>query len=51
MNFFRVGKWEEGFTKLGEVEGKFPMEPELRGIRQEMELRARISDYEVVSFL
>jgi LysM repeat protein len=47
MNYFRVGKWKEGFVKLGEVEEKFPTEPELRTIRQEMDLRARISDYEI----
>ncbi len=47
MGNFRVGKWEEGFAKLSEVEKQFPMEPELRILRQEMEVRARISDYEV----
>jgi hypothetical protein len=47
MDCFRVGKWEEGFTKLAEVEKNFPMESELRAIRQEMEVRARISEYEM----
>lgn len=47
MGHFRVGRWEEGFLKLSEVEKKFPTEPSLRTIRQEMEIRARISEYEV----
>ncbi len=48
MGHFRIGKWEEGFLKLAEVEKKFPTETDLRTIRQEMEVRARISEYEVV---
>jgi tetratricopeptide (TPR) repeat protein len=47
MGHFRVGKWSEGLSKLGEVERKFPMEPDLRALRQEMEVRARITDYEI----
>ena len=47
MGHFRVGKWNEGFVKLGEVEINFPMETNLRTVRQEMEIRARISEYEV----
>jgi tetratricopeptide (TPR) repeat protein len=47
MGHFRIGKWEEGFVKLGEVEKNFPMEPNLRAVRQEMEIRSRISEYEV----
>ncbi|OGN93472.1 MAG: hypothetical protein A2Z71_04435 [Chloroflexi bacterium RBG_13_50_21] len=47
MGHFRVGRWEEGLLKLGKVEKDFPMATDLRGIRQEMEVRARISDYEV----
>ena len=47
MDYFRVGKWEEGFTKLGEVEKNYPMEPDLRAIRQEMDVRARITRYEM----
>ena len=39
MGHFRVGRWEEGFLKLAEVEKKFPMETDLRTIRQEMEIR------------
>jgi tetratricopeptide (TPR) repeat protein len=48
MGHFRVGKWKEGFIKLAEVEKKFTTETDLRAIRQEMEVRARVSEYEVV---
>ena len=47
MDHFRVGKWAEGFTKLGEVEKNHPMEPDLRALRQEMEVRSRITEYEI----
>ena len=47
MGNFQVGKWDEGFTKLVEVEITFPTEPELRSLRQEMEVRSRINEYEV----
>jgi tetratricopeptide (TPR) repeat protein len=47
MGHFRVGRWEEGLLKLAEVEKIFPAETDLRTIRQEMEIRARISEYEV----
>jgi len=47
MGNFQVGKWDEGFTKLGEVEKNYPTEPELRSLRQEMEVRSRINEYEV----
>jgi tetratricopeptide (TPR) repeat protein len=46
MGHFRVGRWDEGLQKLAEVEKDFPSETELRSIRQEMEIRARISEYE-----
>ena len=46
MNLFQVGKWDEGFAKLSEVEKENPMELELRSLRQTMEVRARISEYE-----
>jgi tetratricopeptide (TPR) repeat protein len=46
MEYFRRGKWNEGFTKLGEVEKDHPMETDLRALRQEMEVRSRISEYE-----
>ncbi len=47
MGYFRVGKWGEGFSKLDEVESNFPTSPDIRSIRQEMEIRSRISEYEV----
>ncbi len=47
MGHFRVGRWIEGFLKLADAEKNFPMEPDLRAIRQEMEVRSRISDYEL----
>jgi tetratricopeptide (TPR) repeat protein len=47
MGNFQVGKWEEGFSKLAIVEQTFPTEPEIRAIRQEMEVRSRINEYEV----
>jgi tetratricopeptide (TPR) repeat protein len=46
MGYFWVGKWNEGFVKLADVEKKYPMESELRTLRQMMEVRSRISDYE-----
>jgi tetratricopeptide (TPR) repeat protein len=47
MGNFQVGKWEEGFAKLAEVERNYPTEPEVRALRQEMEVRSRINEYEV----
>jgi tetratricopeptide (TPR) repeat protein len=47
MGHFRVGKWKEGFEKLGEVEKNYPMETDLRAVRLEMEVRSRITSYEV----
>ena len=47
MGYFWVGKWSEGFSKLEQVEKKFPMQPDLRTLRQEMEVRSRISEYEI----
>jgi tetratricopeptide (TPR) repeat protein len=46
MGYFQVGKWEDGFSKLSELEKIYPTEPELRALRQEMEVRARINEYE-----
>lgn len=47
MDHFRVGRWEAGFTKLMEVEKDFPMEADLRALRQQMEVRSRVSQYEI----
>ena len=46
MGHFQVGKWEDGFLKLSKLEKTYPTEPELRSLRQGMEVRARINDYE-----
>jgi tetratricopeptide (TPR) repeat protein len=46
MGYFWVGKWNEGFNKLAEVEKRYPMESELRYLRQMMEVRSRVSEYE-----
>lgn len=46
MELFRHARWGDGFSKLDEVVKEHPMETELRSIRQEMEVRARIDDYE-----
>jgi tetratricopeptide (TPR) repeat protein len=48
MGYFQVGKWEDGFLKLNELEKIYPTEPELRSLRQEMEVRARINEYETL---
>ncbi|OGO28555.1 MAG: hypothetical protein A2136_06655 [Chloroflexi bacterium RBG_16_54_11] len=47
MDHFHLGKWDEGFTKLNEVQKVHPMESGLRSLRQEMEIRARIGEYEI----
>ena len=47
MDHFRVGRWEAGFTKLMEVEKNFPMEADLRALRQQMEVRSRVTQYEI----
>ncbi len=47
MGHFRVGRWQEGLLKLADVEKAFPAETDLRAIRLEMEVRARISEYEL----
>lgn len=48
MGYFWVGKWKEGLEKLDEVERRFPIEADLRSLRLEMEVRSRISEYEIV---
>jgi tetratricopeptide (TPR) repeat protein len=48
MGYFWVGKWKEGLEKLEEVERRFPIEADLRSLRLEMEVRSRISEYEIV---
>jgi tetratricopeptide (TPR) repeat protein len=39
---FQLGKWEDGFSRLKELEQRFPLEREIRALRQEMQVRARI---------
>jgi tetratricopeptide (TPR) repeat protein len=47
LKLFQTGQWEDGLTRLAEVEKKFPLNLELRTLRQEMQVRARVEDYEV----
>ncbi len=47
MTNLQAGKWEEGLAGLAEVEKKYPLDIELRSLRQEMAVRARIDDYEI----
>jgi tetratricopeptide (TPR) repeat protein len=47
MGHFQVGKWDEGFSKLSELQNSYPTESDLRALRQEMDVRARISEYEI----
>ena len=47
MRDFQEGKWQEGLAGLAEVEKKFPLDTELRGLRQEMQVRAHIDEYEI----
>jgi hypothetical protein len=47
MGYFWVGKWKEGLEKLDEVQKRFPIDTDLRALRMEMEVRSRISEYEV----
>jgi tetratricopeptide (TPR) repeat protein len=43
----QAGKWVEGLAGLAEVEKKYPLDTELRTLRQEMQVRARIDEYEI----
>ena len=47
MDHFRVGRWDAGFLKLIEVEKNYPMEANLRALHQEMEVRSRVTLYEI----
>jgi len=44
---FQAGNWEEGLAGLADVEKKYPLEIELRALRQEMQVRSRIDEYEI----
>ena len=48
MEHFRRGKWDEGFSKFGEVQKEYPTQSDLRSIRLEMEVRSSITEYEQV---
>ena len=43
----KAGKWEEGLAGLAEVEKRYPLDTDLRALRQEMQVRARVDDYEI----
>jgi len=47
MHDFQVGNWLEGIEKLRGLEQRYPLEQELKTIRQGMETRSRVDDYEV----
>ncbi len=47
MKDLQAGNWETGLAGLAEVEKKYPLDIELRSLRQEMAVRARIDEYEV----
>ena len=42
LRSFQLGKWEAGFTQLKELEEHYPLEREIRVLRQEMQTRAKI---------
>ena len=46
MNSFQLGHWEAGLVQINELVEKFPLNTELRALRQEMLLRSKIDDYE-----
>lgn len=47
MHDFQVGNWLEGIEKLRGLEQRYPLERELKTIRQGMEIRSKVDDYEV----
>lgn len=47
MKHFQSGQWEDGLNRLAEVEKKYPLNLELRTLRQEMQVRSRVEEYEV----
>jgi tetratricopeptide (TPR) repeat protein len=47
MHNFQLGNWENGLNHLKELEEKFPLEREIRALRQEMQLRAKIDQDEL----
>lgn len=48
MNHLQSGNWETGLEELDRVVENHPLEADLRGLRQEMQMRARIDQDEQV---
>ena len=46
LSYLQAGKWASGLKELNALSEKYPHSPELRLMRQEMHLRARIDQYE-----
>lgn len=44
---FQKGDWQEGMELLNYLIQKYPLETNLRSLRQEMALRAKVDDYEI----
>ncbi len=42
MRYFQSGGWEDGLNRLAEVEKQYPLNVELRSLRQEMQVRSHI---------
>ena len=47
MGHFQVGAWETGLTQLDELRNHFPLDDALRSLRQEMQLKSKIDEYEI----
>ncbi len=43
---FQLGNWEVGFEMLNELEASYPLEREIRALRHEMQIRAKIDQDE-----
>lgn len=46
LQHLQAGEWEVGLAELNQLVEKYPLVPELRSMRQEMQIRSRIDDYE-----
>lgn len=46
MKHFQTGQWQDGLNQLTEVEKNYPLNLELRSLRQEMQVRSRMDEYE-----
>lgn len=47
MQHLQAGEWEAGLNELNQLIEKYPLVPDLRNLRQEMQIRSRIDGYEV----